>query len=70
MIPTDHTVKVGQAVIIKASGLLIHAKCSCPGSRPVEHTARYINNHKGLFELAPSGTLDKPAPLTAPSSTA
>lgn len=70
MIPADHTVKVGQAVIVKASGLLIHAKCSCPGSRPVEHTARYINSHKDLFELAAGGTLDKPAPLTAPSSTA
>lgn len=67
MIPADHTVKVGQAVVVKASGLLIHAKCSCPGSRPVEHTARYINGHKDLFELAPSGTLDKPAPLTAPT---
>lgn len=67
MIPSDHTVKVGQAVLIKASGLLIHAKCSCPGSRPVEHTARYINGHKHLFELAPGGTLDRPAPLTAPT---
>ena len=70
MIPADHTVKTGQAVVVKASGLLIYAKCSCPGSRPIEHTARYINNHKDLFELAPGGTLDKPAPLTAPSSTA
>lgn len=66
MIPSDHNVKVGQAIIIKASGLLIYAKCSCPNSRPVEHTARYINSHKDLFELPAESTLPRPEPLTAP----
>ena len=69
MIPAEHTVKVGQAVIVKFSGLLVYAKCSCPGSRPVEHTARYINNHKDLFELASadrlSPSIDSSLPATS-----
>lgn len=64
MIPADHTVKVGQAVIDKATGLLFHTKCSCPGSRPIERTARYVNAHKDLFDLPSESTL---APESSPS---
>lgn len=66
MIPAHHTVKVRDPVIVKSSGVLVYALCSCPGSRPVEHTARYINSHKDLFELAAGSNLPRPEPLTAP----
>lgn len=66
MIPSTTQIRTGQAVIVKASNLLIYAKCSCSGSRPIEHTARYINNHKDLFDLPSESTLPMPELLTAP----
>lgn len=65
MIPATTTIATGNAVIVKATGLLIYAKCSCPGSKPIEHTTRYINAHKDLFDLPSESTLAKPGPMTA-----
>lgn len=40
---------IGQIMVEKSSGKLFKVLCSCPNSKPREHTRRYIERNRALY---------------------
>ena len=56
MLKPDHKVVIGEHLVVDATGLAFTAKCSCPSSKPREHTARYVAAHRDLYSTLPEWT--------------
>lgn len=50
-LPPNTPVKTGDTLKEDDTGLLFRVLCSCPSSRPIQHTAQYIKTHPEKYSL-------------------
>lgn len=48
-LPAGYDPKIGERLIRTATGHIFTVLCSCPSSKPVEHTRRYIRQNLGQY---------------------
>lgn len=68
MIPNYIQVRKGMKLIDRATGKPFTVLCSCPSSRPVNHTHRYVLQHRDEFDMPPPASTANPSTQSAPST--